>query len=151
MTAHAIAFGNRVDAVEHETDEPVALAFHARHHRGAVDPHRALQAQAERVPARSSVRSFGGGDQELARHASHPSARGAVRAAFDEHGALATGDRGAVGGESGGAGADHGNVDDEIRMCGSGHGIWSLEDEFAYEHRRTYRAGASQVPAPGAA
>jgi dihydrolipoamide dehydrogenase len=53
-------------------------------------------------------------DEQLARHAAHARARRAVRAAFDEQGALAGRLHGAVGGEAGSAGPDHRNVGFEL-------------------------------------
>ena len=50
VAADAVGFGNRGHAVEHEADEAVALALHARHHRRAVDAHRAVGLQAELGP-----------------------------------------------------------------------------------------------------
>ncbi len=92
-----------------ETDEAVALAAHAVHHRRAVDDQAtAVHAKASRV--RDGVRRLGGGDEQLARHAAHAGAGGAVGAAFDDDDAACMGQRAAVGRHAGGAGADDGHV-----------------------------------------
>ena len=76
-----------------------------------------------------SVRRFGGGDQKLARHATHARAGGAVRAALDQDGAPPRGDRGAIRGEAGGAGADDRHIYADLlhRCLGRIRCLWRLQ------------------------
>ena len=123
--------GSSVDAIEHEPDEAVALALHARHHGLAVDLAAAVEAKAEFRPARDAVRRFGGRDEELARHAADARAGGAVRAALDQDGAPSRGGRGAIRGEAGGAGADDGHIHVRVFIVALvGVGTWGIT-EFA--------------------
>jgi hypothetical protein len=110
MAAQFIACRDAVDAIQHEADEAVALAPHARHHGYAVDAlftgmHAEFRRRVEHV------RRLGRRDQELAGHAADPGAGGAVMAAFDHHRARALRPGGAVGHQARRAGADHGDVD----------------------------------------
>jgi hypothetical protein len=65
-----------------ESDEAVALALHARHHRAAVD--RDVAAEAEARESLDRMGRFRGSDQKLARHAADARARRAVHAALDQ-------------------------------------------------------------------
>ena len=67
-----------VDAARDEADEAVAFALHALHHGLAVDHQRCVDRQAERRQPVEQVRGFGRRDQQLARHAAHARAGGAV-------------------------------------------------------------------------
>ena len=64
----ALLGGKRLDVVEDEADEPIALAAHPLHDGAPVDAH-ALYADAEAPGAGHVVRDVGGGDQQLRRHA----------------------------------------------------------------------------------
>ena len=111
VAADAVRRRDRVDAFEHEADEAVALALHARHHRLAVD--------SRRVPSRRRPNS-GQRSRPCAASAAAISSLLGMQptraqvvpygAALDQDGALARGDRGAIRGEAGGAGADDGDI-----------------------------------------
>ena len=106
----AVRRRHRVDAVEHESDEAVALALDPFHHRTAVDSHRAVETNPEIRPSMGRVRGIGRGDEQLARHAPDAGARRAVRAVLDQDGVLAGSGRGAIRGDAGRAGADDGHI-----------------------------------------
>ncbi|MCY1233824.1 hypothetical protein D9M72_463810 [compost metagenome] len=110
VAAQPVGFRDVLHAAHDKADKAVALAAHAGHDLAAVDADLAIHVHAERRGVAQFVRGLGGGDQQLGGHAAHPGAGGAVRAAFDDHGALARGNRGTVGGKAGGACADHGDV-----------------------------------------
>jgi hypothetical protein len=110
VAADVIRLRDRVHAFDHEADEAVALALHARHHRAAVDGHLAVETKAELAPALDAVRRLRRRDQQLAGHAADPSAGRAVGPALDQDGTLARRDRGTVRGEAGGAGPDDSHI-----------------------------------------
>ena len=120
VALQAVLGGDGFHGLEHETDEAVAFALHARHHGRAVDPH-LTGVHAERTGRVQRVRRVGRGDQELARHAADPGAGGAVVRALDHHGARALRFCRAIGGHAGGAGADDGDI--HIQLF---HGALSL-------------------------
>ncbi len=117
VAADAVGLGNRLDAVEHEADEAVALALDARHHRPAVDRDRAFEAQAELRPllrgacaaSAAAISSLLGMQPTRAQVVPYGPA-------LDDDGAPAGGDRGAIRGEPGGAGADDGDIDGDCFM-----------------------------------
>jgi len=134
-----VARRDLVDTVEHETDEAVALATHAGHHGAAIDAHRAIEPQPERGPTRDAVRSLGGSDEQLARHAADAGARGAKRPALDDDSALAGSHCGSVGSEAGSAGADHGDIDFDMLHGG-------LQAQAALSRRPAQASSASEPP-----
>ena len=106
-----------------------------------------------------AVRRFGGGDEKLARHATHARAGGAVRAALDQDGAPPRGDRGAIRGEAGGAGADDSHIYADllhrclgrIRCCGdyravAGAVAAAIKHGRAHAALRAQRSSASRPP-----
>jgi hypothetical protein len=110
IAAHLVLVRRGVDAFEDEADEAVALAVHARHHFHAVDAFLAgvdteLRRQVQHV------RRLGRRDQELARHAAHTRAGGAVLPALDHHRARTLRPGRPVGHQARRAGADHRNID----------------------------------------
>ena len=117
-----IGGGNFLDAVQHEADEAVALAPDARHHRAAIDLDRTIHRQAERAEAIDRVRGIRRSDQQLAGHAAHARAGGAVRTLLDEQRSLPGRFRSPVGGKPRGAGADDRHVGGERAHLGGGGG-----------------------------
>ena len=107
----AILSGHRIDAFQHEADEPIALALDSFHDRAAIGTDGAVELQAELRPARDGVCGVCGGNQELAGHAAHAGAGRAMDAAFDQDGAFASRGRGAIRSQAGGPGADDGDID----------------------------------------
>ncbi len=121
-----VAGGDLVDPLEHEADEAVTLAANPRHHSATVDSQRAIDPQAEGGPVLDPVGSLSSGDQQLAGHATDPRAGGTKRPALNDDGALPGRHRRAVGGQSGGTGTQHGDVDGVLhgghlrRLCRCG-------------------------------
>ena len=110
-----VVLGDRLDALDDEADEAVALAADAVHDRAAVDLDRGVDAERRRVLG--VVGGLAGRDEELARHAADARAGRAVDAALDHHDALGDRGRGAVGREACRARADHGDVDELLRVA----------------------------------
>ncbi len=115
------ALGGRplLHGVEDKTDKAVALAAHARHHGAAVDVNVGqVHAEAAGMPRR--VHHVRRRDQQLARHAAHACASGAIDVALDENHALGVAQSGAVRRHARRAGADDGDVG-LCRWCGVRH------------------------------
>ena len=110
MTANAVRFGNGLHVARHETDKAVALAPHALHDLASVDADNAVGMDAEARRLCDGMGGLGGGNEQLARHAAHARAGGAIVAAFDHHGARSRGFGCAVRRKSRRAGADNRNV-----------------------------------------
>ena len=110
MTAYAPGFGNILHFAQRETDKAVTLGPYAIHDRAAIDADQAVEMDAEAGCLADGMGGLGGGDEELARHAAHARAGGAIVAAFDDRDACSRGFGGAVGGDAGGPGTDYCNV-----------------------------------------
>src|SRR6185503_11262105 len=110
MAANAVRAGDALHVAQHKIDEAFALAPHAIHDLAAVDADCAtgVNAKIRRFP--DGMGGIGSGNEELARHAAHARAGGAIIAAFDDCGAGSCGLGRAVRGKSGRAGADDGDV-----------------------------------------
>ena len=110
MAANAVRVGNVLHVAQHETDKAVALAPYAIHDLAAIDADNAIDmdAKARRLP--DGMGGLGGGNEELARHAAHARAGGAIVAAFDNRGARSCGFGCAVRGKACRAGTDYCNV-----------------------------------------
>jgi hypothetical protein len=109
MSLPPVCGGPLLHGIDDEPDKAVTLAAHARHHGPAVDVDaRHVHAKAAGVPRR--VRHVRRRDQQLAGHAAHACAGGAVDVALDEDHALRVTQRGAVRSHARRARADDGHV-----------------------------------------
>ena len=110
MAANAVRLGNVLHVAQHETDKAVALAPYPIHDRASIDADNAIDMDAKVRRLADGMGGLGGGNEELARHAAHARAGGAVVAAFDNRRARSCGFGCAVRGKACGAGTDYCNV-----------------------------------------
>ena len=121
ITAQTIAGGDFIDAVQHETDETVALGPYPRHHRLAVNAQWAGM-HAEGGRRADGMRGIGGGNQQFAGHAADPRASGAVGSALDQHHPFAVRAGRAIRRQAGCTGTDDRDID-----CQCIHSVFPLE------------------------
>jgi hypothetical protein len=110
MAANAVRAGNVLHVTQHDTDKAVALAPDAIHDLAAIDADNAIEMDAKGRCLPDGMGSLGGGNEELARHAAHARAGGAVVAVFDNRGARACSFGCVVRGKACRAGTDYCNV-----------------------------------------
>ena len=109
VAAQAVGGGPGQHIVYRCLHKACALRMQALHHGGAIDL-QALGVYAKHGCATYGTRGFAGGNQELAGHATHAGAHGAVGAAFDHHDAVRVLARCFVGAHASGAGTDDGDI-----------------------------------------
>src|SRR5476649_446094 len=91
MAANTVRVGNILHVAQGEADKAVALAPYAIHDLASIDVNCAVDMDAKARCLPDGMGGIGGGNQELARHAAHARAGGAIVAAFDNRGVRSCG------------------------------------------------------------
>jgi len=111
MAANAVRVWNFLHITQDESNKAITLAPYALQDLTSIDADSALHMNAKTGSDSHSMGRISGGDQQLARHAAHPRAGGAIVAAFDQRGVRTLGFGGAIRSKACRAGTDYCNVD----------------------------------------